>query len=193
MQPLATRHQLLVAMVLAAVMAATRGQFDAVFTHLPGASWAVFFLAGVYLRPPWVLPLLLVEAWLLDFAAFTWGGVDDFCLTPAYLFLLPAYGALWLAGRGYARRYRLSWATLGPLALSLVVGAAASELFSSGGFYFFSGRFAAPTMAEFIVREGKYFPPYINSLFLYVALAAVVHIYFALLSHAPNRGHALRR
>jgi len=177
---LSTYHQLVVGLALAALVAVTRGHHFASLEHLPGASWAVFFLAGVYLRPGWVLPALLAETWLLDFAAYTWGGVSGFCLTPAYLFLLPAYAALWLAGRWYAKQHGFHWRTLMPLSLAVLGGAMVCELFSSGGFYFFSGRFAEPTVAEFGARLVKYFPAYLQSLLFYVAIASVMHIMFAM-------------
>lgn len=175
MLTLSHRNQLAIGIALAALMIATRGQHFATLHNLPGASWAVFFLAGVYLRPVWALPALLGLTWFLDFAAFTWGGASGFCLTPAYAFLLPAYGSLWLAGRWYAGRHRVAWGTLAPLAVAVVAGAAVCELFSSGGFYFFSGRFTEPTLAEFGARLAKYFPSYLGSLVFYVAVAAVVH------------------
>ena len=175
MLTLNARHQIAIGLALAALVIATRGQHFATLHGLPGASWAVFFLAGVYLRSLWALPALLGLAWFLDFAAFTWGGASSFCLTPAYAFLLPAYASLWLAGRWYATRYRFSWTTLAPLAVAVVAGAAVCELFSSGGFYFFSGRFAEPTFAEFGARLAKFFPSYLGSLAFYVAIAATVH------------------
>lgn len=175
MLTLSTRHQAAIGLGLAALLIATRGQHFATLHSLPGATWAVFFLAGVYLRPAWVLPALLGLTWFLDFAAFTWGGASGFCLTPAYVFLLPAYTSLWLAGRWYAGHHRFAWATLVPLAAAVFVGAAVCELFSSGGFYFFSGRFADPTSTEFGARLAKYFPSYLGSLTFYVGIAAAVH------------------
>lgn len=175
MLTLSTRHQILVGLVLVAALTLTRGQHFATLHSLPGASWAVFFLAGVYLRPAWALPALLALTWFLDFAAFTWGGASGFCLTPAYAFLLPAYGSLWLAGRWYAARYRFAWATFALLAAAVIAGAAVCQLFSSGGFYFFSGRFAEPTLAEFGERLAKYLPSYLGSLAFYVGIAATVH------------------
>lgn len=56
---LSTRHQLLIGLLLVLLLAATRGHDFASLTHLPGASWSVFFLAGVYLRSWRVLPFLL--------------------------------------------------------------------------------------------------------------------------------------
>ncbi|OGI42131.1 MAG: hypothetical protein A2150_07430 [Candidatus Muproteobacteria bacterium RBG_16_64_11] len=186
MLTLSTRHQAAIGLGLAALLIVTRGQHFASLHSLPGASWAVFFLAGIYLRPLWALPALLGLAWLLDFAAFTWGGASGFCLTPAYVFLLPAYSALWFAGRWYARRHCFTWRTLLPLGAAMLAGAAVCELFSSGGFYFFSGRFAEPNLAEFGVRLVKYFPSYLQSVGFYVGIAAVIHALFGL-AHGATR------
>lgn len=171
----APRIQLAAGIGLALLMAATRGHHFATLAHLPSASWAVFFLAGVYLRPGWAFPALLAEAALLDYVAITWGGVSSFCVTPAYAFLLPAYGSLWGAGRLYARLHRPAWPTLIPLGGLLLAGAAACELFSSGGFYFFSGRFMEPTLDGFLPRLAKYFPAALANLLFYTACAAAIH------------------
>ena len=85
---LAPRYQLLVGLALAALLAMTRGQHFA-SVNLPSASWAVFFLAGVLVRPKWVFPALFLEASLLDFAAIQWAGVSDWCMSPAYWMLVP--------------------------------------------------------------------------------------------------------
>ena len=90
MLKLTRNNQLIVAFILVLLMAVTRGHHFASLNHLPGASWAVFFLAGAYLRPLWVFPALFLEAALLDFAAISWSGVSSFCVSPAYIFLLPA-------------------------------------------------------------------------------------------------------
>jgi len=186
MLTLATRHQLTIGTVLVLLVAATRGQHFATLHSLPGASWALFFLAGVYLRPLWALPGLLALTWMLDFAAYAWGGASGFCLTPAYAFLLPAYGALWFAGRWYARRHRFGWRTLLPLSAAVLAGAVVCELFSSGGFYFFSGHFAEPAFTEFGARLVRFFPPYLQSVAFYVGIAAVVHMLFGLM-HGASR------
>ncbi len=176
MLTLAPRHQLMIGAVLVVLLIATRGQHFATLQHLPGASWAVFFLAGVYLRPLWVFPALITTVTLLDYSAVTWGGADTFCVTPAYAFLLPAYGALWLAGRWYAQRHHATMTRMiGRLTFSLLAGALLCELFSSGGFYFFSGRFAQTSLMEFGSRLVKYFPHDLSSLAFYVGIAAVIH------------------
>jgi hypothetical protein len=174
------RHTALIALALALCMAATRSDHFAGELHLPDASAAVFFLAGVYLRPIWMLPALLVEAAYIDYLAIAVGGVSSFCISPAYGLLLPAYGALWLAGRWYAGRHRFARSTLIPLAGSLVVGATVCEVVSSGGFYWYSGRFAETSLIEFGLRLAKYFPLSLASLAFWMGIAIVVHIVFTL-------------
>lgn len=170
------RTQLTIGVVLAILMGVTRGYHFPSFDHLPSASWAVFFLAGIYLHARWVLPALIAETALLDVVVVTWGGVDNFCVSPAYGFLLPAYGTLWFAGHWYAGAHRDAVTTLRPLTVSLLVGAVACELISSGSFYFFSGRFEQTSLTEVASRLVEYFPRSFSSLLFYVGIAALIHI-----------------
>ena len=195
MLTLSNRNQVLFGAVLALMLIATRSQHFATLYSLPGASWAVFFLAGVYFRPVWVLPVILAFVWGLDFTpclfdsaglAETMRGGQAFCLTPAYIFLLPAYASLWFAGRWYARRHRFEWRTCLPLGAAVLTGAALCELFSSGGFYFFSGRFAEPTLAGFTVQLMTYFPRSLQSPAFYLGIVATVHILFTLVRSAKT-------
>ncbi len=175
MSSLTFRQQTAVGVLLALVMAATRSHHWATLHALPDASWAVFFLAGVYLRAFWVVPALMLEAALVDYVAITWGGVSSFCVSPAYVALIPAYGVLAYGGHLYARGHRFAPAALPALAGWAAGSAFLAELFSSGGFYFFSGRFADPTLGEFIPRLVKYFPQALSSMALYLGLALLVH------------------
>ncbi len=176
MLTLSTRHQIFIGLSLLLLMITTRGHHFATLEHLPSASWAVFLLAGLYLRPVWVFPALLALAGSLDYAAITWGGVSNFCASPAYPMLLPAYGSLWLAGRWYAKQYHAHWSTLVPASLAILLGATVCELFSSGGFYFLSGHFVDPTLTEFGARFIQYFPGSLQSLLFYITIAAVIHL-----------------
>lgn len=169
------RSQWALLAVLVALMILTRGQHFASLDALPSASWAVFFLAGVLVRPLWAFPALFGLALGLDAAAIGWAGVSDHCFTPAYAALVPAYGSLWLAGQWYARQHRDHLASLLPLALSAGSGALVCYLFSGGGFYFFSGREAAPSLSGFVPRVVEYLPRYVSSLSLYVGVAALVY------------------
>lgn len=175
-----TRNQVIIGLILTLLIMVTRGHHFATLSHLPGVSWAAFFLAGFYLRSKWALPGLLALTWLLDFVAITWGGSSGFCLTGAYVFLLPAYAALWFSGYWYANHYRFELRSLIPLIGAVLIGSTVCELFSSGGFYFFSGRFVDTNFTEFGMRLMKYYPSYLQSLAFYVGTAAIIHIAFTM-------------
>lgn len=189
MLALSTRSQMAIGLLLVLLMILTRSHHFASVHNLADASWAIFFLAGLYLRSAWPLLGFFALSWWLDFAAYTWGGVSDFCLTPAYVFLLPAYASLWLAGRWYAKRYQFAWRTILPLSFSVIIGLTLCELFSSGGFYFFSGRFADTTLNAFGEQLIKYFPLYVETFIFYLGITAVIHSLFALIAKPVNPHH----
>lgn len=176
MLTLTSRQQIFIGFALVAMMLLTRSHHWASLHSLPDASWAIFFLLGVYVRALWVVPVLIAASMVIDYFAITWGGVSDFCVSPAYWLLLPAYAVLFAGGRFYARGHRLSLRGLLRLmgvALAVVVLA---ELLTSGGFYFFSGRFAEPTLAGLMPRLEKYFPHTLGTFALYLGAAVAVHL-----------------
>lgn len=187
------RPQLIVALLLAAVLILTRGHhFPTLTQAIPSASWAIFFLAGVYLRAAWPLAALLVLAAAVDYAAIAWGGVSDFCVSPTYAALVPAYGALWVAGRWYATRYRFALSTLLPLGLAIGAGTVACEVISSGSFYFYSGRVTEPTAMDFARALLTYLPRSLQSVMFWVVVAMLTHVTWSLrhslkLSRLPYR------
>ena len=92
MLTLSIRNQIGIGLVLVLFMIVTRGHhFASLQNLLPGASWAIFFLAGVYLRSAWPLLGFFALSWWLDFAAYTWGGTSGFCLTRLYLSIASLY------------------------------------------------------------------------------------------------------
>lgn len=186
---LSPRYQFIIGLVLVLLLALTRSHHFASLHSLPGASWAVFFLAGVYLRPTWVFGLLIGLIVALDLGSiYLFGDGSSFCLSSAYALLLPAYGALWYAGHWYATHYRFAWSTLVPLVGSVLLGATACELVSSGGFYLFSGRFADPSWVEFAVRVVKYYPGYLQSLAFYLGISIVLHVGIVF-AHGARHAH----
>ncbi len=186
MLTLSKTKQLIVGAILAALVIATRGHHFASINYLPSASLAVFFLAGLYLRPVLAFPALLALCAGLDYAAITVGGVSSFCVTPAYGFLLPAYGTMWLAGRWFAKRYSFSSNAILPFMSSIAIAAPISELFSSGGFYFFGGRYPDPTFAEFLLRLQKYFPRQLENIAFWLGVALITHVVFVLANSADR-------
>ncbi|GAB4350141.1 MAG: hypothetical protein Kow0073_04270 [Immundisolibacter sp.] len=184
MNPLPLHRSRPAGLALATVMILTRGHHFATAVHLPDASWAVFFLAGVLLAGWRPLAGLLALAAACDYVAIAFGGVSAWCVSPAYGALAPAYGALYAAGRWYADRHRPQRSSLLPFAGAALVGATACELLSSGAFYVFSGRFAEPTLAEFGARLVRYFPRALEGMALYLTAAAAA---YAILAALANR------
>ncbi|MBI3776747.1 MAG: hypothetical protein HY273_14590 [Gammaproteobacteria bacterium] len=174
MTTLNTKQQVLIGLILVLLMLATRFHHFGSSLTLPDASLAIFFIAGFYLRSMLFFGALLAEAGLIDYVA-TANGVDGWCMSPAYMFLIPTYACLWLAGRWYARRHSHTWRTLVPLAAALLLSTGMAFLISNASFYLLSGYFPAMRWTEYATRVAQYFPPYLGSAFLYVAEAAMLH------------------
>ena len=175
MPALSQRQQIILGIVLVLVMVATRGRHVATLSALPDASWAVLLLAGCLLGSSLWFLVLVVAATLTDMAVWTTSSSGDFCITAAYGFLLPAYGALWLGGRWLGRHLRGDWGDLLRYAAVIVASAFVAELFSSGGFYFLSGRFAETSLTGFGERLVRYFPGSLEGMSFYAAIAALVY------------------
>ncbi len=175
----AQKRSLLIFAVLALVMAGTRFHHFGSVHSLPDASLAVFFLGGIYLAGKIAFPLLLAEAGLIDYLAITAGGVSDWCVTPAYGFLVPTYAVMWLAGRFVSPRasdhIALRWQSLLPTVGALFVASSIAFLISNGAFYALSGYFPELSWTQYAGRVAKYYPSYVSDAFYYVAFAAFVH------------------
>lgn len=183
---LAPRHQGILFTLLALIMLATRSHHFGSALHLPDASLVVFFAAGLYLRPRLAFPILMLEAALVDWYAITLGGVSDYCVTPAYAFLIPTYGALWWGGRLYAREHRLAWRSLIPLGAILAIAASLAFLVSNGSFYLFSGRFPDLSWSEYAQRVGSYYWPYMSKTLAWAGVMALAHLLVALAARTPR-------
>jgi len=188
-----SKQSFMVAFLLAIAIAGTRFHHFNSNLNLPDASLAVFFLAGFFLQPLFFYPLFFAEAALIDLGTFAMGG-SDWCFTPAYMFLIPTYGIVWLAGRYYGKReypFRRAWVFL---MFTLLVSLSAAFVISNAGFYFFSGYFGEMNWTEYATSVSKYYPSYVINTFLYVAIT--LGLYSLLGSKVSNQarrpagGHA---
>ena len=118
---------------------------------------------------------LFAGAVAMDFGLFSQGAVSDWCLTPAYWLLLPAYASLWLGGRLYARGHACQASALWRLLCCVLGASLVCHLLSSGGFYFFSGHFADASLANWLPRIAEYYPRSLAAMSFYVCLAAVLY------------------
>lgn len=178
---------------LAALMAATRFNHFGSAVSLPDASYAVFFLGGLYLARPLRISVaafaaFLLEAGLIDYYATSIQGISDWCMTPAYWFLIPTYGSLWLVGRWFALRYSMEGRGL--IGLAMVAWAACSFafMFSNAAFYLFSERFASMSATEYASRVVQYYGSYVSVALLFIACAIALHITLEII--ARQRAHS---
>lgn len=159
------------AVVFAAAMIATRFHHFGTALHLPDASMALFFLGGLWLRRHLAFAAFMALAVGLDWVSVAYAGVSDFCVTPAYAFLLPAYAVLWYAGRLWSVRIAPTLAALaGTFALALLA-ASLSFAISNGAFYWLGGRYAHPHLSEYFARLWQWGPLFVRTTLTYVAAA----------------------
>ncbi|MFM2110291.1 MAG: hypothetical protein ACO266_02635 [Steroidobacteraceae bacterium] len=169
----ADRRFWVLAAALALIMAVTRLGHFGEYGGPVDASWAVFFLAGLWLRDLRLFPGFFVLAWVTDLAAFALGTPTN-CYSPAYFFLIPAYGALWVAGRSVAD------GGYGRIALGVAASALVTFVIANVGMYFFAASPAAATPSAFIVAVSGYFPGYLLTMALYTAFGVLAEAAFGL-------------
>jgi hypothetical protein len=164
--------------LLAMVMAATRFSPLAAVAHLQDASWAVFFVAGFYLASQWRLafPALLAEAVLIDYIAIRYLGVSNYCVTPAYWFLVPSYAALWAGGSWLRKHHSIDLRGLGSLTGSVGVAVSLCFLISNASFYWIGGRVADRTWDGWIANLSIWYWPFLRMTLVYVAVTALIHV-----------------
>ena len=156
---------------------------------LPDASLAVFFLGGLWFGGWALFAGLLVEAGLIDTVAITQFNVSDFCISPAYVFLIPTYAAMWLGGKWCGQFKTLSLNELIPQLIALLVSTTAAFLMSNGSFNLLSGRYPAWSWGQFFDGALQYFPEYLSSTALYVVVIVAAVKLFKLIPavHSPQK------
>ena len=163
------------------LMVATRYHHFGSVLHLPDASWAIFIAVGFYFRSSLWLAFFLALAAAIDYFAITKGGSSGYCISPAYSFLIPAYGALWLGGRWYAGHRSGGAADLARLLAMAAVVTTVCFLISNGAFYWFSGRFEQTSVVDYLARVLRYYPMFLRTTMLYVVVIAALHAIVAVL------------
>jgi hypothetical protein len=135
---LSTKQTVAVAVVFSLVLWATRGQHVASLFGLPDATWAISFMVG-FLFGPLLFAIVLAQAFLIDYLS-----MGSYLFNLAYLALLPAYLALYFAGKWFRGQYDKQGFALGAFALSFVGGVAICEfIVELFGQYFFDNLFFA--------------------------------------------------
>ncbi|WP_084191025.1 hypothetical protein [Methylomarinum vadi] len=156
------------AFALMVVMAATRIHHYGGPVSLPDASVAVFFLSGLWFGGITLFVALLVEAAVLDYIAIGHLGVSGYCVSPAYVFLIATYGAVWFGGQ-YCKRFTGHNASHLAIKFAILIASVSMGfLISNGSFYLLSGRYPDSNWAEYINRVMMYYPPYLKYAVVYV-------------------------
>jgi hypothetical protein len=153
---------------LIALMALTRFHHFGDVLHLPDASLAVFFFAGFYRKKVFFV-FLLALAGLIDYVAIA-NGTSSFCVSAAYVFLIPTYAVMWFAGRYCAASKSLKMADLAMQFGLITLATSTAFAISNGSFYLFSGRYPDLSWGQYFSRVAMYYPPYVSSALLYMVL-----------------------
>lgn len=153
---------------LIAAMALTRFHHFGDVLHLPDASLAVFFFAGFYRKKAFFV-FLLALAGLIDYVAIA-NGTSSWCVSPAYVFLIPTYAVMWLAGRYCAASNGAKIAELGAQFAVAALATSTAFVISNGSFYALSGRYPDLSWAQYFARVTAYYPSYVSCALFYIVL-----------------------
>jgi len=152
---------------LAMLMALTRSDHFGSAITLPDASLAVFYLAGIFTGGLASLAALLAEAALLDYVSISHFQVSDYCISPAYVFLIPTYAVMFFAGRWSAKYAALNARDMSFQLAALLTATSVAFLISNGSFYLLSGKFPELSIIQYSERVARYYSAYLNSTLIY--------------------------
>lgn len=167
----------LIFIILSVLMIMTRPYHFASALHLPSASLAVFFLGGFFLKSNktfWGFFALSVS---IDLASSYARGAFGDCITVSYPFLVVGYFALWLTGKRCfftVKNTNLALAVSKNL-VGLFIASSVAFFTSNASYYFISGKFTDLSWLQYSSRVAKYYFPYVQSPFLYVALGLAIY------------------
>ena len=194
-QKLPTSLFVAVLAILTLLMLATRTHHFASFNHLPSASIAIFFLAGMYLRNIKAFWFFYILTLTVDLASSYYRGQFGDCITTSYPALVLSYAAMFTAGY-YTRPnwQHNAWQTnIVKVALALFIASSIAFFISNGSYYAFSGKFPELSWAEYATRVDKYFFKSISNPIFYVISAMVIDFtisHFFINKAINNNSHA---
>lgn len=173
LRPASSISATFVLIVLAALMLATRAFHVASALHLPDASWAIFFLAGLYLGFA-SFGVLLLETVAID-VIYLMNGGDNYCFSIAYGFLAVAYLVLWLGGYWASRLQQRASAQILRTIFAWLIAGSVAYLLTNGSFYWLSGKAATPTLSGWLLNAQQWAFGFVVQPMFYLGVAAVVH------------------
>lgn len=172
---------------LAVLMALTRFHHEGTAFTLADASLAVFFLGGYYLGRTAMFAALLAGAFVIDYLAIAYGGISGFCVSPAYVFLVPTYGVMWIAGRWSARLPGWSVSAVLRICGALFTATTVAFVISNLSFYLLSGRLDHLGWSRYAASLAHDYPGYLGAALMYCIIILGIHGLFAS-AKAPKAG-----
>ncbi|AZQ83233.1 hypothetical protein EKO29_03655 [Colwellia sp. Arc7-635] len=162
--------------ILTLLMLATRTHHFSSFNHLPSASIAIFFLAGMYLRNIKAFWFFYILTLTVDLASSYYRGQFGDCITTSYPALVLSYGVMFTVGYYTRPNWQQSdWhVNIIKVALALLVASSIAFFISNGSYYVLSGKFPELSWAEYGTRVDKYFFKSISNPIFYVTSAMVI-------------------
>lgn len=157
-------------------MLATRSHHFSSLNHLPSASIAIFFLAGMYLRNIKAFWFFYILTLTIDLASSYYRGQFGDCITTSYPALVLSYAAMFTAGLYTRPNWQQStWqVNIVKVALGLFMASSIAFFISNGSYYAFSGKFPDLSWAEYASRVDKYYFKSISNPIFYVISAMVI-------------------
>ncbi|TYK65976.1 hypothetical protein [Colwellia echini] len=162
--------------VLTLLMLATRTHHFSSLNHLPSASIAIFFLAGMYLRNMKAFWFFYVLSVTIDLASSYYRGDFGSCITTSYPALVLSYGVMFAAGFYTKPDWQQNAWQINAIkvALALFVASSIAFFISNGSYYALSGNFPVLSWSEYSARVDKYFFGSISNPVFYVISAVVI-------------------
>ncbi|OKY25697.1 MULTISPECIES: hypothetical protein [Thalassotalea] len=160
------------------LMLATRTHHFSSLNHLPSASIAIFFLAGMYLRNIsvfWFFYLLTVG---IDLGSSYFRGQFGDCITTSYPALVLSYGVMFMVGYYTKPKWQEGslFNNVLKVALGLFIASTIAFFISNGSYYTLSGKFTDLSWAEYATRVDKYYLRYLSNPMVYVICALIIDV-----------------
>lgn len=180
---LSKQDRISIFLVLVILLVSSEGHHVISAFHFPDPTLAVYFLAGRYIRQWQSWPALFLVTFACDYFVINYRGVSNYCFTSSYAFLTLAYGAMWLGGF-LSRSYQLTnMRNILTLSATISLSTLVAFLISNGSFYWLSGRYPEPHVAQYIERVAMYLPGYMKTPWIWLGVAAAIEFIVTQIQH----------
>jgi len=162
--------------LLTLLMLATRTHHFSSLNHLPSASIAIFFLAGMYLRSIKAFWFFYILSVTIDLGSSYYRGQFGDCITTSYPALVLSYGVMFTLGY-YSKpdwQKNIWQSNIIKVSVALFIASSIAFFISNGSYYTLSGKFPELSWAEYATRVDKYYFKSISNPIFYVVSAIVI-------------------